>query len=208
MSQSSPGTAAGSAAAPRSKLGVALAPLVPRLELDAECAVLLEGAASAEEAIARLEAAGKMIEACRVVAHSLPKREAVWWACMCARGAPPDPVQTAADLAALEAAEGWVRRPDEANRRAAMAAAEAAKFRSTEAWAAVGAFWSGGSMAPEGQPAVPPPEHLTGVAVSGAVVLAAVRAEVNTHAARLGRFLASARDIGLGGAGRVPPEAA
>ena len=137
-----------------------------------------------------------------MVAHALPKREAVWWACMCARGAPPDAAQTAEDVAALTAAEAWVRRPEEALRRAAMAAAEAARFRSTEAWAAVGAFWSGGSMAPEGQPAVPPPDHLTGVAVSGAVVLAAVRAEVNTHAARLGRFLAGARDIGLGGAGR------
>ena len=190
----------------RSKLAVALPPLLPRLELDADCATLVEGAATAEAAIARLEAAGRLIEACRVVAHALPKREAVWWACMCARGAAPDAAQTADDLAALAAAEGWVRRPEEALRRAAMLAAEGASFRSTEAWAAVGAFWSGGSMGPEGQPVVPPPEHLTGVAVSGAVVLAAVRAEVNTHAARLGRFLASARDIGLGGAGRVAPE--
>ena len=194
------------ASGPRSKLDIPLPPLLPRLELDAECAGLVQGAATAEAAIARLEAAGKLIEACRVVAHALPKREAVWWACMCARGAPPDPVETPADQAALLAAETWVRRPEEAHRRAAMTAAEAAKFRSTEAWAAVGAFWSGGSMGPEGQPAVPPPEHLTGVAVSGAVVLAAVRTEVNTHAARLGRFLASARDIAQGGAGRVPPD--
>jgi hypothetical protein len=179
---------------------------VPRLELDTEAAALVGDAADAEAAIARLEAGGKLIEACRVAAHALPKREAVWWACMCARGAPPDPQQTTADLAALEAAETWVRRPDEPNRRAAMAAAEAAKYRSTEAWAAVGAFWSGGSMSPEGQPAVPPAEHLTGVAIAGAIVLAAVRHEVNTHAARLGRFLASARDIGFGGAGRVAPE--
>ena len=190
----------------RSKLAVAMPPLLPRLELDADCATLVEGAATAEAAIARLEAAGRLIEACRVVAHALPKREAVWWACMCARGAPPDAARKPEDLAALCAAEAWVRRPEEALRRTALGAAEAAKFRSTEAWAAVGAFWSGGSMAPEGQPAVPPPEHLTGVAVSGAVVLAAVRAEVNTHAKRLGRFLASARDIGLGGAGRVAPE--
>ncbi|RYJ01820.1 MAG: hypothetical protein EON47_09530, partial [Acetobacteraceae bacterium] len=82
MSQSQPGL--------RSKLAVALPPLLPRLELDDDCAGLVAGAATAEEAIARLEAAGKLIEACRVVAHALPKREAVWWACMCARGAPPD----------------------------------------------------------------------------------------------------------------------
>lgn len=208
MSQTQAGAPSGTPSPGRSKLAVPLPPLLPRLELDADCAALVEGAATAEAAIVRLEAAGKLIEACRVVAHALPKREAVWWACMCARGAPPDAARTPDDLAALTAAEAWVRRPEEANRRAAMGAAEGAKFRSTEAWAAVGAFWSGGSMAPDGQPAVPPPEYLTGVAVSGAVVLAAVRAEVNTHAARLGRFLASARDIGLGGAGRVAPEPA
>jgi len=192
--------------APRSKFLIPLAPLLPRLDLDADCTKLVTGIETAEAGIAALEAAGKPIEASRIAAHALPKREAVWWACMCARGAPPDPGQTPLDLAALEAAELWVRRPEEAHRRAAMAAAEAAQYRSTEAWAAVGAFWSGGSMAPEGQAVVPPPDHLTGVAIAGGVTLAAVRAEAGTHEKRLARFLASAREIALGGAGRIAPE--
>lgn len=194
-----------SGARPPSKLLVALPPLLPRLELDTEGRSLLHGAADAATALERLEAAGLMIEALRLLAHALPKREAVWWACMCAR-AVPDPTTRAEDAAALEAAESWVRRPEEPARRAAMAAAERAAFRSTEAWAAVGAFWSGGSMAPEGQPVVPPAEHLTGVAIAGAVVLATVRTAPERAAARYPRFLASARDIGAGGAGRLPPE--
>ena len=192
---------------PPSKLSVALPPLLPRLELDAEGTALLAGAGDAEAALARLEAARRMTEALRLLAHALPKREAVWWACMCAR-AVPDPASRPEDAAALEAAEQWVRRPDEPGRRAAMSPAEKAGFRSTEAWAAVAAFWSGGSMAPEGQPAVPPGEHLTGVAVAGAVVLAAVRVAPEHAEARHGRFIASARDIALGGAGRIAPEGA
>jgi hypothetical protein len=196
----------GATAPARSKLGVPLEPLLPRLELEPPAREALAGAATAEDAIARLEAAGQLMPACRLAAHALPKREAVWWACMCAR-AVPDEKAVPTDAAALEAAEAWVRRPDEKARRACMAAAEQNNFRSTEAWAAVGGFWSGGSMAPEGQPVVPPGDHLTGTAIGGAVILAGVRRTPQHLDARLKRFLASARDIALGGAGRIPPEA-
>ena len=197
----------GALAPSRSKLAVPLAPLLARLDLEPSARAVLEGAAHAEDGIARLEAAGQFMAACRLAAHALPKREAVWWACMCARAAPDEKGSTPLDQAALEAAEAWVRRPEEAARRACMAAAEKAGYRSTEAWAAVGAFWSGGSMSPEGQPAVPPAEHLTGTAIGGAVILAGVRRAPQHLDARLRRFLASARDIALGGAGRMPPEA-
>ncbi|HEV7456584.1 MAG TPA: hypothetical protein VGN96_07385 [Roseococcus sp.] len=187
------------------KMAVPLEPLLPRLELDEAGQEALQGLADATAGVARLVALERHSDAARLAAHALPRREAVWWACMCAR-AIPDPARKPVDEAALLAAEAWVRRPEEATRRAAMAAAEAAAFRSAEAWAAVGAFWSGGSMAPEGQPVVPPAEHLTGVAVAGAVVLAAVRVRPERGPARLLRFVAAARDIAAGGAGRMEPE--
>ena len=193
--------------APRpDKLAVPLAPLLPRLELDAAKQQVIEGAETASEAVRRLAAAEHLAEAARLCAHALPKREAVWWACMCARGA-PDPASTEADRTALEAAEAWVRRPQEEARRATMAAANATSFQHAEPWAAMGAFWSGGSMAPEGQPAVPPAEHLTGVAVAGAVMIASVRVKPQEAMARLRRFIASAQDIATGGAGRIEPQA-
>ena len=189
------------------KLAASLAPLLPRLELDAEPAAAVAGIGTAAEAIERLEAAGFCSEAARLTAHALPKREAVWWACMCA-GAVPDPALLAADAAARVAAEAWVRKPgDDALRRAAWDAAQLTAFRSPESWAAVAAFWSGGSMSPEGQPVVPPGDQLTGVAVSGAVVMAAVRGPSGRAEARFTRFLAAARDIAAGGAGRIEPEA-
>jgi hypothetical protein len=192
--------------APLPKLAAPLAPLLPRLELEPAAREVVAGAETAAEGVALLEAAGFKNEAARLTAHALPKREAVWWACMCA-AAVPDPELPVADAEARLAAEAWVRKPaDDALRRAAWDSAQLTAFRSPEAWAAVGAFWSGGSMSPEGQPVVPPAEHLTGVAISGAVVLAAVRSKPERAPDRLTRFLAAARDIAGGGAGRIPPE--
>lgn len=192
--------------APGSKLAVPLAPLLPHMELDAAGLKLLEGASDAATGMERLQGAGRMIEAARIAAYALPKREAVWWACMCAR-ATPDMKATPEDQVALDAAESWVRTPEEKARRAAMAAAEKARFSSAEAWAAVAAFWSGGSLAPEGQPAVPPAEHLTGSAIAGAVMLSAVRIAPERQNDRLARYLESARNIATGGAGRLEREA-
>jgi hypothetical protein len=112
-------------------------------------------------------------DAVRFLAHALPKREAVWWAVLCAREAagddPPAPV-----AAALRAAEAWVVDPSEENRRASWSAAEAAGLEAPAGCAAASAFWSGGSLAPPDVPAVPPGEHLTAHGVAGAVMLAAV----------------------------------
>jgi len=192
--------------APLPKLASPLAPLLPRLELDAHAAGLLASVQTAAEGVLRLEGAGLYAEAARLSAHALPKREAVWWACMCA-AAVPDAALPPEDAAARLAAEAWVRKPaDESLRRAAWDAAQLTAFSTPEAWAAVGAFWSGGSMSPEGQPVVPPAEHLTGVAVSGAVVMAAVRGLPQRAPERLARFLVAARDIAAGGAGRIAPE--
>jgi hypothetical protein len=188
------------------KLSGPLAPLLPRLELGATGLACIAGSENVAEAAARLRAAGHVEDEARLFAYALPRREAVWWACMCAR-AVPDPGLPAADAGALDAAEQWVRKPEEANRRAALAAAEATAYRTAEAWAAQAAGWSGGSLAPEGQPVVPPADHLCATAVIGAVRLAALRHDrVDLLGERLGRFLVSAREIAAGGAGRIPPE--
>jgi hypothetical protein len=81
--------------------------------------------------------------------------------------------------------------------------AEAAGFRSPEAWAAVAAFWSGGSLAPPGQPLVKPAPQLTGTAVFAAIRLAAVRDDPGETEARLQVFLGAAREIAEGGTGRL-----
>ncbi len=184
-----------------------LAELLPRLALGADAAIAVQDVTDVPEALVRLEEAGFALEASRLAAHALPRREAVWWACMCAAHTAPADLPDA-DRQARETAEHWVRQQTDALRRGAMQQAESGGFATPEAWAAVAAFWSGNSMAPEGQPAVPPGPHLAGTAVAGAVALAAARGDPTRQPARLKRFLESARNIAAGGPGRLPPEEA
>lgn len=69
---------------------------------------------------ARLEAIEQQWDGRSVLgylAYALPEREAIWWACMCLHYVvPPDWPEP--QRRALEAAQQWVRRPDEATRRA------------------------------------------------------------------------------------------
>jgi hypothetical protein len=185
--------------------GVEIATVVGRAALSPEAQGALGGCAEVGEAITRLEAAGFAAEAVRMLAHALPKREAVWWACMCAVNTAPADLGEA-DRLARETAETWVRQQKDEQRRAAMKHAEASGFQTPEAWSGVAAFWSGDSMSPEGQPVVPPPLHVVGGAVAGAVALAAVRGDVTRQSERLKRFLESGRNIAAGGTGRIPPE--
>ncbi len=151
-----------------------------------------------------LIAGGKLEQAIQFLAFALPPREAVWWSCICTRTLFVEPPPRSL-LEAVEAAEAWVRKPTEEHRRAAMACAQATDFRSPAAWAAVAAFWSGGSLAPADLPEVPAAPHLLGVAVAGAIALAAVQTEPQHADRKRAQYVASAVDIANGGNGRVNP---
>jgi len=182
--------------------------VLKRCELPPEAAAAVQGIGDTAGVIAALVKHEFLVEAARVFAHALPKREAVWWACMCALHTAVEPVPEP-DRKARELAEQWVRQQTDELRREAMEQAKNAGFQSPEAWAGVAAFWSGDSLAPpDAQTKVPPPPHLTGVAVTGAVTLASVRNKPAAKDARLERFLSSARDIAAGGSGRLAPEGA
>jgi hypothetical protein len=189
-----------------SKLSNDYTRLLPHLQLDAQARSALAGCEEPTDALDRLERAGLLIEATRLMAHALPAREAVWWACACSRHTAAYGANPSAEAQVRKAAEEWVRNQTDERRRTAMKEAEAAGFGSAEAWAAVGAFWSGDSMAPLEAPKVPPQPHFTGLAVSGSVALAAVRGPAVRRDERLRRFLFSAKDIATGGAGRLGEE--
>jgi hypothetical protein len=133
-------------------------------------------------------------DAIRFLAHALPKREAVWWAWVCARKAagekPPAKI-----AAALDATEKWIATPNEENRRAAMAAAEKAEFGTPAGCAGLGAFFSGGSLGPPEAPPVPPGDFLTAKAVAGAVIFAAVGTEPEKASEKFSSFIAQGMDV-------------
>ena len=183
------------------KVTLSAAEVAQSVTLTPQAVALLKPQASVADFLSALMAAELMTDAVAVMSRALPKREAVWWACLAARTM-VDAQTPPAVVAAIEAAEAWVYRPSDETRRAAMDRAQATKFDHPGVWAAVGAFWSGGSMAPPNLPSVPPAEHLTGVAVAGAVNLSAVMREPQYAKDKLEAFLGQAVDIANGGNGR------
>ncbi|MEX1232596.1 MAG: FHA domain-containing protein [Planctomycetaceae bacterium] len=109
-------------------------------------------------------------EAVQFLAYALPKRDAVWWTCLCVRHANPELNETKRQV--LDLVERWVREPNDDLRHEIMAQASKSDMQSSSDWAGVSAFWSGGSIAPKGSPAVEAADDLAGKAVSGAVLIA------------------------------------
>jgi hypothetical protein len=136
-----------------------------------------------------------------LLAHALPKREALWWAATCVRERLPDPAPKG-EVQMLEAAEEWVRKPSDEQRRATYALAGVNGMDSPAGVVAAGVFFAGDSLAPAGQQAVPPPGHLVGVMVSNAIKLSAVRQEPQHAPKWLARFVEIGVDIASGGSGR------
>src|SRR5436305_3569062 len=113
-----------------------------RFTLDVEPQKLLDDRLAPKAYLDLLTENGHYPDAVRVLAYGLPKREAVWWACQCVRAAGgTDLPPKAAD--AVRVAEKWVADPSDANRTAALAAAEAADFTTPAGAAALAAYWSG-----------------------------------------------------------------
>ena len=109
------------------------------------------------------------MDAINLLSHSLPKREAVWWACICAKKHKKS-VNDELYNKALAAAEKWVYDPSEKNRRVAEFYAEKSQYESAASWVAAAAFWSGDSIMPEGEPVVAPAQYLYSHAIRGCII--------------------------------------
>jgi hypothetical protein len=171
-----------------------------------EAKALLSPAHTPGAYIDALAAAGHFADAVRFLAHAMGRRECVWWACVCNRLV-LDPSMPPAAVAALVAAETWCYQPTEEHRRAAHAAAEAATLDHPPALAAMGAFFSGGSIAPAhvAQPVPPGPFH-TARMVAGAVILCAVKREPQRAPERFRAFLAKGVEIANSAAAQSRPQ--
>ncbi|MCK5122503.1 MAG: hypothetical protein KAQ91_10990 [Methylococcales bacterium] len=140
-------------------------------------------------------------DAIMFLAAGLSKRESTWWACLCARSALTDK-SPESDLKAIELAESWVYKPTKENCQLTLTAAESTEFKTAAGWSAMAAFWSGDNISPNEDAVVPPPSDLTGKAVNGAVLLAAVQADPAKISEYQQLFINQGIDIASGGDGR------
>ena len=133
----------------------------------------LAGGSLVESARALVKA-GLAEDAVSVLAQSLSRRGAAWWACRVARMEAGGSL-TPKELRALETAEAWVRQPEQLRAYAAQDAANVAGLANPSGCAALAAFLAGESIAPPHLDPLPPLPHLAGMAAAGAVKLAAAR---------------------------------
>lgn len=149
---------------------------------------------SVREYFDRLCAAERADDAVIFLAHALPRRETIWWGCLCLwetlRPAPPP----AAD-AALATVLGWVRQPSETRKQDVIKAGEAVADTPLGFLASAVSF-SGESISLPGLPVVPPPPYLANRLVAGAMQVAASGSgNARTH---FGRFLRLGIDVADG----------
>jgi hypothetical protein len=172
------------------------AELLNHADLSAAGRALVDEARGPEDLVDMLQASANRRDLLATLALILPKRQAAWWACLAARLLAP--AAGSPELAAINAAEAWVQTQGDEDRFRAEAAADALDHDGAAAWAALAAFWSGGSIGPRDSAPVPPAPHLTGTAVRAALFMtAAARPSAWSELVEIGL------EILAGGSGRT-----
>jgi hypothetical protein len=136
-----------------------------------------------------LVTAGKFPEVVAFCAHLLPRREAVWWACVSARTLTEEIARTRPP--GLLAAEAWVFQPDTENRQRALDIGERSDENDPTTWLARAAAWSGGTQNIGGQ-TTPMPPYMTARASRIAILLSASRIRSHERTPRLRTCIAEA----------------
>jgi hypothetical protein len=168
-----------------------------RFEVGDDARALLRDDLTADAYVERLIAKQLYDDALKFVAHSLPKREAVWWGCLCVwKMRRPNPPEK--EAGALDAAVHWVIEPAEEHRRLAETAGQKAGADTPSGALALAAFWSEGSMAPAGQPEVAPPPYLAGQTLAAVLDLVLAEAEGDRRADHQSQFLQLGREVARG----------
>ena len=190
--QSPPAAAVAAAGA-----AVGLVGLCALLELGDEVEPLAEAAASSDQLIEQLASEEKFQDAIKLRAYLLEKRQAVWWGVGCLREDLDQPLSEA-EAAAVDAAAAWVAEPEEAQRRDAEKHAAKLKYAGAGAMLALSAFWSDGSLAPEGSPDVEPDERLTAQGITASLVTAAYSGDPTRSSEKFTAFLDRGQRVASG----------
>jgi hypothetical protein len=145
------------------------------------------------EFLGTLVAAGQIEDAVTFCAYLLPRREAVWWACGCARTPLGDLAEDRA--AALLAAEAWVEQPDDERRQAALEVGTRGHCDDPLTWVALAAGWAGGFLVSGPHRSIPMPPYMTARATRTAILISALRVNRNQRPAYLEACIAEGRRL-------------
>ena len=165
--------------------------------LSAASRTLLNREDSPRALVHKLVKAEQWPDAITVMAHCLPRREAVWWACVCSRKAGAED-----DVKALEAAEQWVFKPSGERRAEAFREAQESASASAGALVALAVASSESKLAIDKEVEI----ELDAAAFPQIVVAAVLVAEAEAakkESSPFSLFVAMGENIAQGGNGRV-----
>lgn len=175
--------------------------------LDEGSQALLKPGMRPEVYIRVLSAAKKWPDAIKIMSRALPPREAVWWACVCARQMHGF-VGDKSEIAALEAAEKWVFKPTDEHRTAAFNLAQNSKSKSAGTLSALAVAFSGAKLPVAEDQTVDMDTAVFPQMVDGAVIVAACEKKGEEMTVQFQQFLKSGEDIACGGNGQIHGKAA
>lgn len=138
-------------------------------------------------------ALGKAIGFC---AFLLPRRQAVWWAGHCVRMMIAE--RTPEEDAGLQAAEAWLKEPEEDRRLASLEFGRQADQRLPTTWVALAAGWAGPTMPTDGEDSMTVPPYQTARAARAAVLIAGSRVPVKQRDEMLRRCAESGAKLAVG----------
>lgn len=130
-------------------------------------------------------------DAVSLLAYALGRREAVWWAAQSVRlmlG-----IGVGQEDAPLQAAESWVRDPDDLKRRDALRLGMGGNHRLATPWVALAAGWSGGNVGPNNHAVVPATPEMTPKAVRTGILVALATVTAHDRSSKL----QSSVDLGI-----------
>ncbi len=169
--------------------------------LDSTSLELLEPDMRPEAYIEALSSAEKWTDAVAVMARALPRREAVWWACLCA--ALMDGLsENKEEILALKTAEKWVYKPSEENRRNAFVQAQKSDKPSAGTLSCMAVAFGGGKLALSKDQSIDFDASVFTEIVAAVVMISASENDGLHINQRLKQFLHNAKDIACGGSGR------
>lgn len=146
--------------------------------------------------------AGHERDARSFLAHALPRRRGLWWACLCAADVlqrnPQEGPEDDTLTSSLQLAARYVRQPSEEGRREAERLFRALEKSSLAGHLAGAVFYCDGSIAPSHAAPVPAPPQILGRFVSTAVYLAAIQHDVRQYRHRLREYLRMGQEVAEG----------
>ena len=147
--------------------------------------------------LASLQSGATPEDAITFLAHLLPRRHAVYWACGCVRAL--EQGRNFETSEGMQAALAWLREPEDVLRLRALGIGMIGERSDSTTWLALAAGWSGGTISPSGQGApVQAPVHLTAIAARAAVLIALARVGSLARADNILRVLDQGRKLAAG----------